>query len=45
MPRLLAPRYWGAHLLAVVAVAAAVLLGRVAVRRLAGAAGRGGAAT
>ena len=27
MPRLLAPRYWGAHLLAVVAVAAAVLLG------------------
>ena len=27
MPRLLAPRYWGAHLLAVVAVVAAVLLG------------------
>jgi len=27
VPRLLAPRYWGAHLLAVVAVTAAVLLG------------------
>ena len=43
MPRLLAPRYWGAHLLAVVGGGGGGGARGLAVRRVAGAAGRRGA--